>query len=762
MKTIIPVFSLTLLLSATLLFSVQPMFAKMILPLLGGTPQVWNTAMLFFQICLLTGYGYAHLSSKFLPTRAQIILHICLLGLFFIALPFLIPHEMYPNGDENPIVWQLKVMLLTVGGPFTIVSASAPLLQKWFSLSAHKDANNPYFLYGASNLGSMVSLLSYPFLIETYLTLSEQAYSWMIGYGTLIAAIGVCGAIIWTSAKNNSSAENNIRPTENLSWSKRGKWLLLSAIPSSLMLGVTTHITTNIASVPLIWVIPLALYLSTFIFVFAKKQIFSANLLAYLSVLFILGLLGETIIFDTSSPFILMGINFTTFFVVSMLCHKELADSKPSVVHLTEFYLIMSLGGVLGGLTNAIIAPIFFIIPIEYGLALSAALFFRFSNKDTSNDWKDLKQNLVILLVILVSGIACIYIRDNHNAQILCLALMIMSVLFIVNTRYIVAIALSAVILASPLSMNFSLLFTPDLLHQERNFFGILKVINGKNERLLMHGTTNHGTQPFTDDKLILEPVSYYSNKSPLRDVISLFENKADEQKFAVLGLGIGVTSCFTHKNRSYDFYEIDKAVADIAENKKYFTFMSDCGSPYQIHLGDGRLKIDEQPDATYDFILIDVFSSDNIPVHVITQEAVEIYTKKLKPDGTLVFHISNNFLDLEPVLYQISNNLGYVGYAKLALAEKIKKLNLTSFPAHYFVMTKNEDSIKKLVFLGWDKAQPRNGVHAWTDQYSNIFSVFGNKSTERRFNKAYAAKKEEKTAENNYNDETTEEESDK
>ena len=377
---LVPVYSLTLLFSAALLFSVQPMFSKMVLPLLGGTPQVWNTAMLFFQLMLLGGYAYAHGTTRFLSIRAQAVLHIVLLAIFTIVLPIAIPPDTIPPTQSDPTLWQLGLMITTVGGPFFVLAGSAPMLQRWFSASGHKDSDNPYFLYGASNLGSMTALLAYPVLIEPFLNLAGQSYSWMIGYFTLIALTTVSIITVW----NNPAAKHAPKTISDdlqspITWPMRFKWLVLAFIPSSLMLGVTTYITADIASVPLLWILPLALYVATFIIVFARKQIISLKSTTSIQAVLLVVLLSQKIAFASVSPYLLIGIHMAVFFFSALTCHMELARSRPNARHLTEFYLIMSIGGAIGGFFNAIIAPQYLVVPIEYGLALVLACFARYA-----------------------------------------------------------------------------------------------------------------------------------------------------------------------------------------------------------------------------------------------------------------------------------------------------------------------------------------------------------------------------------------------
>ncbi len=736
MKLHIPVYSCALLLSAVLVFTVQPMFTKMVLPLLGGTPQVWNTSMLFFQICLLGGYAYAHATTRFFSVRTQAFLHIVLLSVFVIILPFAIPQDMYPSDTDNPTIWQLSTMLVVLGGPFLIISGSAPMLQRWFAASDHSSADNPYFLYGASNLGSMSALLLYPVLIEPSLTITEQTQFWKLGYISLIAFSALCLAVVWNN-KEKAQTPTSSEDKDHITPARRIKWIILSFIPASLMLGVTTHITTDIASAPLLWVLPLALYIGTFIIAFARKPIINSNQAAILSGLFIVLIVLETLlpdVFTKTNPLITIFLHFTAFFFATLVCHMELANSKPKASHLTEFYLIMSFGGALGGFANSIIAPNFLVIPLEYPLALTMATFARYTGRD-KDSFRILKENFktdakrmlgsnsaILILFALLFGIPALYINDtkiNTLAAILCA----MPLVMLIPARWSFAATASTIILL-PSIIATDTHNLGDVLKRERNFFGLMSVIESDKKRLLLHGTTVHGEQ-LIEDKYRLLQTSYYSKSSPITDIFDILNQSKGKQDVAVLGLGVGVTACYSAPDRHFDFYEIDQAVVDIAEDEQYFTFLSDCGSPYKVILGDGRIKVAEQPDRKYDVVIVDVFSSDNIPVHLITKEAIQTYMKKVKPDGILGIHISNRYLDLEPLLSATGKQLGLDVYAKTGTSIEIEDTGTTSHISQYVVFTENLAATEYLKAVDWNEARTKEGLKPWTDQYSDIIGSF-------------------------------------
>ena len=747
----VPLFSLTLLLSAVLLFSVQPMFSKMVLPLLGGTPNVWNTSMLFFQVVLLAGYAYAHGTTRFLNVRLQGVLHLILLGIFAVVLPLGIPDGTRPPTTGNPSFWQLGLMAMSVGGPFFILAASAPMLQRWFAATKHKDADNPYFLYGASNLGSMSALLAYPFIIEPVLTLDGQSLSWSYGYGVLaiLFAISYFSVFKGAASAQKSAAKKDEKLDEVITWPRRLRWILLAFIPSSMMLGVTTYITTDIASAPLLWILPLALYVGTFIVVFSRKEIVDKNLV---SIVFLILVSVMFLSFSgwASSPLITIGFHLSIFLSAALLCHKELADARPSARYLTEFYLLMSFGGALGGFFNAIIAPNVFVHAIEYPLMIALTFFVRMSSDDSYNlkslstYFKDIFENKTFtkfldgsslnVLVILFCAITVFVVGKSVTAIILNFVIFI-CLINLITTRWAAAFCASLLLFLFPPGHAWELK-SAEILHESRNFFGILRVVDdfSLNERFLLHGTTNHGTQSL-NPSYNLEPLSYYSHNSPIRGIYNLIEDNPLPQKVAIAGLGIGVTACFQKDGREYDFFEIDPDVVRIAENREFFTFLSDCGSPYEITLGDARLTLAEETDGKYDMILLDAFSSDSIPIHLITREAIVMYLKKLKNnDGILVFNVTNRHVDLEPLLHATAKELGIYSYGHATTGGKLDGTDIAYYPAHFVALTPNSNHGEFLKIQGWGDTWERQRIRVWTDQYSDLVRVFGNKNSVKRF----------------------------
>jgi hypothetical protein len=730
------VFSISLFCSAYLLFGIQPLFSKMLLPLLGGSPQVWVTAMLFFQSVLLLGYGYAHLSAKFLSRHLQFSVHATLLASCFLVLPFGLSNAQTWTEHMHPALWQMSLMLSTIGLPFFTLASSAPLFQHWFSKTTHKDANSPYFLYAASNIGSLGALLAYPFVIEPLMTLNVQTQAWTYLYAAFACLTVLSIALSYFSFKTEVAETKSSSP--DTPWKTRLYWIACAFIPSSLMLGVTHHVTTDIASVPLLWIIPLALYVLTFVFVFAKQQILSPRILAILHGACAVGITMLLYSHLSLSGLTLISLHFIAFFFIAWSMHACLAASKPEASRLTEFYLFMSLGGVLGGLFNAIVAVELFILPIEYPLILGLSCLLRAKVTDGA-DRKPLfsVENGVPLAIIILLAINIM----SNNSQLIIFSAFVFCIGFflIIETHWRFAFTVLVILIAGQLpsfSYNNS---ANELIHLSRNYFGLISVYNIKDKdengydyRILKHGTTTHGIQYTANDKQNV-PLSYYSEYSPLKDVFD-YLGKGSANSIGALGLGSGSIACYKHPGRHIDFYEIDPDIVSLAEDPEYFTYLSGCGTPYNIHIGDGRMTIQNKPEQSYDAIILDAFSSDNIPVHLLTSEAFEIFKSKIKnKSGILVYHISNRYLDLEPVISAMANDMGYKALAKLSMRPDHPEYAKTMYEAHYMILHPATLDMSFFMERGWSNGAIKPGISGWSDNYSNIVNIMGNDSERAR-----------------------------
>jgi hypothetical protein len=707
----LPLFAATLFLSAALLFAVQPMMAKLVLPLLGGAPAVWNTAMMFFQAALLAGYAYAHLLAKRLRPGWQVALHLAVLAAGFVFLPLGLPEGWPPPTDASPILWLVAVLAVSVGLPFLAVSATAPLLQAWFARSGHPAAADPYFLYGASNLGSILALLAYPLAIEPTLPVSAQRLAWTGLYAGLVLLIALCGWRAGLRPLPPPPAEADAAPPRA---AEILRWVLLAMAPSSLLLGVTTFITTDVASAPLFWVVPLTLYLLSFVVVFARRPWLRHEWMVALQP-FVFIPLGIFYTFGTTGRLaFVIPLHLAAFFIAALVCHGELARARPAARHLTAFYLWMSVGGVLGGVFNAILAPLLFDGVWEYPLAivLAAALRPRLAEGRRSLDLA-----LPILLLAFLMAPALIGEPLAHLAlagQIVFFAVAGMTVYAFQSRPMRFALGVGAMLAVSFVGSG------TQTLAQGRSFFGVYRVEHDASRGLvtLVHGTTLHGGR-LTDPERILMPITYYNAAGPIGDVFALARPPA---RIAVIGLGTGTMACWTRPGDTLAFYEIDPEVVALARDNRYFAFLAGCAPEARIVLGDARLKLAEAPDAEYDRILVDAFSSDAIPIHLLTREAIALYLKKLAADGILVLHISNRHLALAPVVAALARDAGLVAVRR--------EDESSAEGAHTFQRTRSDFVAlarrpETLAFLAhgaeWHALEAGSEEPAWSDDYSDI-----------------------------------------
>ncbi len=730
-------YSLTLFLSATLLFTVEPMVGKMLLPRCGGTPSVWNTCMVFFQAALLLGYGYTHVTTHLLGVRRQATMHLIVILVPLFVLPVLFSAHCNPPPDQNPSLWLLGQLALVVGLPFFVLSTTAPLLQKWFANTGHAAAKDPYFLYSTSNAGSLLALLAYPFLIEPNIGLISQTVLWHAGYIVLVALIGGCAFILWRALQAAAPATANAahavengslaEPEAALTFHRRLMWVLLAFVPSSLMLGATTHIATDIASVPLLWVLPLALYLLTFIIVFARKPILPHSLMitamAFAVLLMPLLSLGIPMKFWMAVPAHLLA-----FFIIAMVCHGEMARTRPGASRLTEFYFWMSLGGVLGGLFNSLVAPLVFTSVIEYPLMLVAACFLRPARQAGGKRRPFDLLDCAWLLGLVVATAACLLIALKVEGLNLYFTIALLygvpgAICFSFKDRPIrFALGVAAVFIAVG---YFSDAKSGNVIWKDRNFFGVNRVCldGAKKFHMLVNGNTLHGLQQI--DPPSSEPTGYYTRSGPLGDIFQAFSGPMLKRRVAVVGLGAGGMAVYARPEQRFTFYEIDPAVVAIALDPRLFTFLKDCRAEHDIILGDARIKLAEAKDREYDMILLDAFSSDSIPLHLLTREAMELYLRKLKPDGVIVIQISNRYLELKPMLGKLAaaNNLVCWSRADLEVSEAEREKGKRK--SQYMVMAHRAGDLGAIVKNDrWTQVKPGSEIRVWTDDYSNILSV--------------------------------------
>lgn len=714
----LPVYIATIFVSASLLFVVQPMVGKMVLPALGGSPAVWNTCMVFFQAVLLAGYGYAHLSRK-LGFRVQSVVHVAFQLGALALLPIAIDLTALADASSAPIGPLLLALAATVGVPFLVVSASAPLFQDWFGRTDHPDADDPYHLYAASNAGSMLSLLSYPILIEPNLDVVGQAWWWRVGYVILIGFTIASAVMAWRRGAASERREEADEEVADIAWGRRLYWIFAAFIPSSLLLGVTTTLTTDVAAVPLFWVVPLALYLGTFILVFARRTIIS-HAVSKRALLVIAAPFVIVFVLELASPLWLMAsLHLIVFFLVAMVFHGELARTRPAASGLTEFYFWMSFGGVLGGAFNGLFAPLVFSDLWEYPLVfvLAAVACSRLVDRRGDELRLDMIASVALTAAIVFAGRHTVFDNEQLGFAVIALSTAPIAARYFRPRLYGVGIAIAVLMGEVAFSYNH------EALYQERSFFSVSRVVHSDemNANFLLHGNTNHGAQShlegYEDWGL---PYNYPD--SPLAQLFGHFGT--GQGPIAVLGLGVGAHACFAAEDQEMVFFEIDPSVETIATDPRYFDFLERCGGDYSIIMGDGRIMLERQPDRRFDLIVMDAFTSDAIPTHIVTTEALESYLKKLEPGGVLVFHITNRYLDLAPMLAAQAERLGLVGRVRHAPAPDIEAVTVATSTA--LVLARSEDDLGPLLQdERWEPLERRPGVDAWTDTFSNVIDVY-------------------------------------
>jgi len=729
-------FALTLFASAALLFVVQPMIGKMMLPVLGGSPAVWSTCMVFFQAALLAGYAYAHAITDGLDRRSQLRLHT---GLLFIPLYFL-PFATVSNqvgsapSAAGATTWLLGLLVITAGVPFFVVSTTAPLLQRWFSMTGHPTAGDPYFLYSASNAGSMLALLGYPLLLEPRLGLSRQAELWAAGYACLIVLVLACALMVWRTTPEPATGEMGLEQSDESKHPGIGlclRWVVLALVPSSLLLGVTMFVTTDLAPIPLLWVIPLALYLLSFILVFARRPILLHAWMVRvqpMGIAFVALLLcGKT------TQFMFVPIHFLTFFMVAMVCHGELARLRPAARHLTAFYLAMSVGGVLGGIFNALLAPHLFRWVAEYPLALVLACLvlpqagaMAARPRDRMVDFLfplalGLGLGMALLLLSLVMARPAGSQSSPQQSGLTSVFGVALFLCFIFKERPVrFGLGVGVVLFASHLAADLG----GRVLDRERNFFGVLEVSEDASRayRRLLHGTTMHGQQSL-DPSRRREPLTYFHRTGPIGQVFEDLNTRSSVRDVAILGLGAGSLAAYATPEQNWTFYEIDEAVVKIASDTRYFTYLADSRArTCQVVLGDARLRLLDAPDSGYGFIVLDAFSSDTIPTHLLTREALRVYRSKLAKGGLIALHISNRYIDLAPVLAVLAADANLhlrVRFDSDVSPEQTQDGKMSSIWA---VMAAAKSDFGTLASdPRWKEVTVPTGEAVWTDDFSNV-----------------------------------------
>ncbi|HEV2386242.1 MAG TPA: fused MFS/spermidine synthase [Candidatus Acidoferrales bacterium] len=740
-------FGLTLFLSAGLLFLVEPMFARMVLPLAGGAPEVWNTCLVFFQATLLAGYAWAHFVTDRISPRIQLCLQAALLLFPLALLPIHLSSRWIPPAGRNPIPWIFLLALVSVGPAFFVLSTITPLLQRWYAGAKRAHGADPYPLYRASNLGSMVALLSYPFFFEPVFGLNEQQRVWAWGYGGLVLFVFACAVFTWRSGSLSAPAgpaPAGTAPSADVpvAFRQRLRWILLAFVPSSLLLGVTLTVTTDLPPIPLLWIVPLAIYLATFVFVFAERPPLPHRIFVERLPFLVLAVLFVWISHAWLPAVVLLALNWLAFFVAAMVCHGELARSRPPASRLTGFYLCLAIGGVLGGVFNALIAPLIFPSVLEYPLMLVAAALVRppFGSRSRPRAkvegrletkmprpapaWVDLAwaAGLGVFALALVRIVPALGVQDQ---TVLRLGAFVPPLLLCLSfSRRPLRFALGAAALlvgfhsyAGPFGAS---------LYAGRNYFGVSRVVlsqNGK-QALLFHGSTIHGLENLDPNRRD-EPLGYYTRSGPIGQVFTQLAASGRNPAVAIIGLGVGGIAAYAQPGQPFTFYEIDPLVVRLARDPRYFTFLQDSPGAVRVVLGDGRLSLAAAPPKSFGLLVVDAFSSDAIPVHLLTRQAMLLYLAKLAPDGILAFNVSNRYLDLQPVLANLARNLGLVGWLRNDTAVTQQDIDQGKFASKWIVLARRADDASGLAQdPRWQPLQPRPSVGLWTDNYSDLVRI--------------------------------------
>ncbi|WP_293906132.1 spermidine synthase [Phenylobacterium sp.] len=742
-------FAVTVFASAALVFLVQPMVAKLVLPLLGGSPSVWNTSMAFFQIALLAGYAYAHALQRIPSVRGQALTHVAVLVAAAVALPLRVSTLVGPPSSDHPNLWLLGVLGLSIGAPFAVLSATAPLVQAWHARTiGASGGKEPYVLYAASNLGSLLALLAYPIVVEPLFTLVHQRYGWSTGYGLFVLLIAALGFVV--SRVRTMPAERPVAapaPAATSPWRERLVWVALAAIPSSLMLGVTAYLTTDVASAPFLWVLPLALYLATFIFAFQERPAISAELTLTLQGAAVAAC--AALLPFRAAPFGLqLFIHLAAFFLTALMCHQRLVARRPEPGRLTEFYLCLSIGGVVGGAFNAFLAPVIFNDVWEYPIVLALSCLAR--------PWGDLRkvpawvwETLVVGVLAAVATPVAVTFASPHLAASTVVGAFDRSGLFDLGMKVLLVLAVVAAFVVRRRALFFFLIVSvlsyasetaadrTDTQESRRSFFGVLKQsqtyvpgLSGE-VKMLAHGTTLHGAQA-QNPAFRCHPLVYYAPHTPIGQVFRAKAAASPNLRIGAVGLGTGSVAAYVRPGDRLTFFEIDPLVKRISTDPRNFSYTTECAKGQVDYvIGDARLTLAKQPVDQFDILLIDAFSSDAVPAHLLTVEAVRGYLTRLKPDGVLILHLSNRNLDLMSPAQAVARKAGGWALAQDYRASADLEGRWES-SEDAVIVARNHAALAGFMATGqWQTADPFK-ARPWTDDYTNLAGALYSKVKSR------------------------------
>ena len=725
------VFNLSIFISAFLLFLVQPMAANILLPKVGGSPNIWNTCSVFFQISLLIGYFYSYLVSRKLSLKQQIITHCSLLFCALWAVNFHFQADQI--SVTSPVSDTLFSLFKNIFFPFVLLSTTSPLIQRWLSLSNLKENKNPYMLYVCSNIGSLLALYAYPLVFEKTLTISSQGTLWRVLFVIFFATVFILGLYLNKTVRNQpAETQHSSTQAEKTNPILIFYWIFFAFIPSSLMLGVTSHLSTDIGGLPFLWILPLSLYLLSFILTFSR--FYTEEISNQIQRLYKVSALISVFLFFSAAMTsnlkqntVLIALHCFFYFIFAVYCHGVLANKKPQPEKLTLFYLCLAIGGALGGIFNTFIAPHLFLSIWEYPFIVVLSLPFVIDNapEEKNGFIKTTKKTAFLLIFIIISfnlHLKTFGIPDIFFLIFLSVLTLIFS--FSKKKSFFILCLFSFIFLQIFFKQN------PDFIFKKRNFFGTLliqqtslslapSVILKSNH--LYHGDTIHGRQTFfllkEGETYNFNPDTYYGAGAAIKDFFNVFK-KPYAPDTAWLGLGSGAIICYAQPKTKHDIFEIDQDIVDISQKYRYFRYLEHCAPQANITVGDARMQIAKEKNKKYDLIVFDAFSSHFIPVHLTTKEALEIYRSKLKQDGIILFHISSRAFDVEPVLTKIAKELG--------MAFIVRDLPKDRYPQWGVLSNSYEDSeIKALLAMpGWRKGEMKEDTPLWTDDFHNLLSA--------------------------------------
>lgn len=753
------VFGATIGLSAYLLFSVQPIVGRLVLPVFGGTPAVWATSLFFFQAVLVLGYLYGHLSVRRLGPRRGSVVHLGLVGLAFLAL-LVAPRRLGDLRVEGipEVLNLLAILAVTIGVPTFVLTATTPLVSAWHAAYARRRRlgriGDPYWLYALSNTGSLAALLAYPFLVEPEIGLTAQIGLWTFGFG-LLAVLFVAAARATGAGRRNGVAAaaadaaeaSRIGTWRRVAWSERARWLLLAAIPSGLLSAVTTYIATDLVSAPLLWIVPLSIYLLTFIVAFSPRI---GGLARYAVLLAPAAVTLLWVPYGSAGgwPILpLVLVEYGCLGIVALALHGRLADLRPEPVHLTEYYLIISIGGVLASAFVAILAPIAFPGVWEYPILLVGALVALavagravpasiipsvlgpklpgqsrtaraglrgFGGLDFSPFFAGFGPRFLPYLAVAVA-ISVLLVSSGSIAAMAGIRwLLVGGLVLLVGARPWFLAGSTALVLALAVFV-----LQPAAVYRDRSFFGVTEVLRppGSGTTILMNGTTVHGVQ-LTDPELRGRPTAYYAPSGPFGDIFAVLRSTSEAPVLGIVGLGAGALSTYLEPGDSLSYYEIDPIVVEVASDPTLFTFLADAPTPPAIVLGDARLTLASVPAATFDILFLDAFSSDAIPTHLMTAEAFGEYARVLRPDGVLVVHISNRYYDLTEAVAAAAGRQG-LPVVERRYAPSAAEAEAGAWPSHVLVASTSEERRALFADRGWTVVT--TSAEPLTDDFSDV-----------------------------------------